>query len=177
MADPDFMKQILWSEPVTVKQLVLNAPVSASPVNGVVATKDIRLKDIPNKPGLYFFTRSEQPFSVANALYAGKSDAVKAHLRKRISKYVCRFRKSITSIKRTHKGCELMNEYYRNNQTQMYVRWAVVVVAREVEGFYHEVYGPRFNSRFETPIEEYAEYIDPFYLGLSDQMPDGVEAG
>lgn len=147
MAVPDFMKQIVWSEPAMVKQLVLNAPFSASPVNGVVATKDIRLKDIPNKPGLYFFTSNAQPFSVAKALYAGKLDAVKAHLRICISKYVCRFRKSNTSIKRPHKGCELMNEHYRGSQAQMYVRWAVVV-AREVEGFYHEAYVPRFNSQF-----------------------------
>lgn len=126
MEVPRWYHQLRWSEPVLLTAL--------------------NWADVPAGSGLYVFTRDMSPLSPANVLYVGKSDGARQTLRNRLGVY---YRRLTGGKPVKHAGCEDLYRYFRQAGEVLFVRWAGVVVARELEGTLLSLFDPPFNHRDE----------------------------
>lgn len=125
---PRWYSQLQWSAP----QRVLDLDPEAAPLGA----------------GIYVYTENDLPLSPTNVLYVGKADGARQTLRSRIGVYLRRFR-SPTGKPSKHAGLEQLNGHFRTRPTALFLRWAGVVAARDVEGRLIELFDPDFNNKDE----------------------------
>jgi hypothetical protein len=129
MGKPKWFDQLTWSPAQQVQSLNVDlAPPGA---------------------GLYLFTKDKEPVTAKNALYIGKSDGARQTLRNRLGVYARRFKDYPGGRKSRHAAMELLAAYNRAHPERCFVRWAGVVVARELEGRLIELFDPDFNNKDE----------------------------
>lgn len=107
---------------------------------------------VPPGAGLYVFTRDAGSLTPGNTLYVGKADGARQTLRNRLGVYRRRFAAYPGGSKTTHAGLELLAEYYGSHAGELYIRWAGVIVARELEGSLIGLLSPEFNQKDEHRI-------------------------
>lgn len=144
MAKPVWFGQLVWSEPVNVGAL--------------------RPAAIPPGAGLYAFTKDAGEMTPGNVLYIGKADGARQTLRTRLQVYKRRLAAAPGGRKSTHAGLEKLAAYYGSRTGELFLRWAGVVVARDLEGRLIELFDPQFNGK------------DEHRFGFSDQerIPDDM---
>lgn len=104
---------------------------------------------IPLGAGLYAFTNDPTQLGAHNALYVGKADGARQTLRTRLGAYRRRFAAYPSGKQSRHYGMERLAEYFHAHPNELYIRWAGVVVARELEGTLILMFDPRFNNKEE----------------------------
>lgn len=145
---PAWYRQLSWrNPPVPVVELVAGLQPMTIVAEGA---------------GLYVFTSDAADLSPRNVLYVGKADGDPNTLRQRLCVYIRRF--SRPRGPPIHAGGELLEQRYRARPQALHVRWAGVVVAREIEGSLIALFDPPCNVKEEP--ERYAddELIPERYL-------------
>jgi hypothetical protein len=129
----------------------------------LVAT--IAQKDLPLGAGLYVFTRDGNiGLSDRNVLYVGKADGAGQTLQTRVGVYLRCLRSKSDKLPR-HAGLRDLVAYGRASAGALFLRWAGVVVGRELEGRLIQLFDPPFNHKEEHRIGYMDDELIPeFYL-------------
>lgn len=147
---PIWFGQLKWMPPVKFVDLVVNSKWPG----GIEA----------EGAGLYIFSKLNGGLKKGVVLYVGKAAGKKQTLRRRIGVYVGRMRRAVPP-KKPHAGMEMLCDFYGKTPHSLYIRWAGVAIADELEGRFHEFYEPPMNVRYEEYTFEDDEMIPLEYLG------------
>lgn len=122
---------------------------------------EMRREVLPDRPGIYIFTRTPTRLNAIDTLYVGKADGARTSLRQRVWGYC------VTPIPAScsHRGRQLIFQYRQaNHDKHLYVRWAVYSAASDIEGALIYLLTPTFNSRWELMWADEHD-IDDHYVG------------
>jgi hypothetical protein len=128
MAQPEWMRVIFWSEPLTIAKL--NSDRSVIPAEG----------------GFYVFTDYYGPLIVNQVLYVGETKSLSG----RLPAYLVH---DPTRSGNRHKGAQFIGDHRTrlSNDQSIYLRWSLFdsgrALRRDIEAAMIQFYNPDYNDR------------------------------